>query len=186
MEAGEASLFRVRPATVADAAAIGRIDVSTWRDTYPGVLPQRLLLDLSPERRRRAWTQFLVRCPGDAAIALTARGEAVGFGSCGIRRAAASAYAGEVFTLYVEADHQGMGAGRQLLLHLFGRLTRRGLPSALVWVLRDNPARFFYERLGGKLVATRPLQVGGIDVEALAYGWRDLAAVLQAQKSARY
>ena len=66
------------------------------------------------------------------------------------------------------------------------RLMRRGLPSALVWVLRDNPSRFFYERLGGKAVATRPISVGGIDVDAVAYGWRDLAAVLEAQSTAGY
>jgi ribosomal protein S18 acetylase RimI-like enzyme len=119
-------------------------------------------------------------------VAVDATGSTVGFGSCGARRAAASNYAGEVFTLYVEADAQGRGVGRRLLLHLFGRLMRRGLPSALVWVLRDNPSRFFYERLGGKAVATRPIGVGGIDVDAVAYGWRDLAAILQSQSKAGY
>ena len=48
-------------------------------------------------------------------------------------------------------------------------------------MLRDNPARFFYERLGGKLASHRKLQVAGVSVEAIAYGWRDLASVLKAQ-----
>ena len=186
MEGSEPSPFRIRQATVADAPAIARIDVAVWRDTYAGVLPQRLLVDLTQARRERAWAHFLMRYPGDAAVAVDSAGATVGFGSCGARRAPASSYAGEVFTLYVESEAQGRGIGRRLMLHLFGRLTRRGLPSALVWVLRDNPSRFFYERLGGKAVATRPISVGGIDVDAIAYGWRDLAAVLEAQSKAGY
>jgi hypothetical protein len=49
--------------------------------------------------------------------------------------------------------------------------------------LRDNPARFFYERLGGRLVSHKPIPVGGISVEALAYGWPDLPAYLTAVSS---
>ena len=32
----------IRPARAADAAAIGRIHVETWRDTYAGMLPDRV------------------------------------------------------------------------------------------------------------------------------------------------
>ena len=68
--------------------------------------------------------------------------------------------------------------GGSLLLALFARLVATGYGSALVWVVRANPARFFYERLGGKQVMYRPIPVGGQPVEAVAYGWRDLAALL--------
>jgi ribosomal protein S18 acetylase RimI-like enzyme len=184
MNAIEPSLVRIRGATVADAAAVARIDVETWRETYAGVLPEKMLVGLSPEQRRASWTQFILHAPGDLKVATHADDGIVGFGSCGTRRGGPSPFAGEVFTLYVESGYQGEGIGRRLLLHLFGRMLRRSLPSALVWVLRDNPSRFFYERLGGKLVATKPIMVGGIDVDACAYGWHDLAAVLEAQSRA--
>jgi hypothetical protein len=45
-------------------------------------------------------------------------------------------------------------------------------------VVKANPARFFYERLNGRLVLHRALPVGGQPVEAVAYGWRDPATVL--------
>jgi len=184
MDAAAPSLVRIRAATVADASAVARVDVGTWRDTYAGILPQQLLLGLTQDDRRRAWAHFIVRSPGDVMIATHRDAGLVGFGSCGARRGGLAQYDGEVFTLYVDPDHQGVGTGRRLLLHLFGRLLRRSLGSAQVWVLRDNPSRFFYERLGGTLVATKLMRVGGIDVEALAYGWRDLAAVLEAQSRA--
>jgi ribosomal protein S18 acetylase RimI-like enzyme len=112
-------------------------------------------------------------------VSIAPSGEIEGFGDCGRRRDAASSFAGEVFTLYVAPDRQGNGLGRSLLLGLFARLVRRRLDSAVIWVLRDNPARFFYERLGGKLVSHQRLRVAGTAVEAIAYGWPDLAAVLK-------
>jgi ribosomal protein S18 acetylase RimI-like enzyme len=184
MSALDPALISIRAATAADAAAIARVDVETWRETYAGVLPQDLLLGLSRAERRRAWTEFIRRCPGDALVAADAREGVVGFGSCGRRRSAGDRFAGEVFTLYVDPAWQGEGLGRRLLLHVFGRLLSRRLPTALVWVLRDNPARFFYERLGGRLVATKPIRVGGAEVAAVAYGWTDLAGVLEAQSRA--
>jgi hypothetical protein len=45
-------------------------------------------------------------------------------------------------------------------------------------VLRDNPSRFFYERLGARQVSRRPLAVGGAAIEAIAYGWDDLPGFL--------
>jgi hypothetical protein len=62
---------------------------------------------------------------------------------------------------------------------MFERLLRLRQESALVWVLRANPSRFFYERLGGRPCGERPIPIGGVTVEAVAYGWRDLGAALR-------
>jgi uncharacterized protein CbrC (UPF0167 family) len=48
--------------------------------------------------------------------------------------------------------------------------------QAFVWVLHDNPARYFYERLGGSYVADREEDLWGVRVRQAAYGWPDLAA----------
>ena len=47
----------------------------------------------------------------------------------------------------------------------------------IVWCLRENPARFFYEHLGGRLVARRPGRVGAAPVEEIGYAWTDASAV---------
>ncbi len=172
---------RVRPAIMIDAAAIARIDVECWQSTYAGVLPDRFLVGLSEDDRKRVWASYVSRHPGDMVVSIAPSGEVQGFGNCGRRRDLDSSFAGEVFTLYVATDRQGNGLGRALLLALFARLVRGNMGSASIWVLRDNPARFFYERLGGKLVSHRPLRVAGTTVEAVAYGWPDLAAVLKTQ-----
>jgi ribosomal protein S18 acetylase RimI-like enzyme len=160
------AMTTIRPARLQDARAIARIEVETWRTTYAGMLPDR---------------------PGDVLVAeqrQQARGSSdvvVGFGNCGPQRDALLRYAGEVYTLYVAPEAQGRGLGRLLLLGLFARLIHCGHRSALIWVVRANPARFFYERLGGKLVLHRPIPLGGAPIEAIAYGWTDLPALLDRQ-----
>jgi ribosomal protein S18 acetylase RimI-like enzyme len=175
-------MVRVREALIADAADIARIDIEIWRAAYAGILPEKLLVDMAPSQRTRLWSSLLARTPGDVIVATDRRGEVVGFGSCGDRRDGPADFAGEIFTLYVGLDAQGQGIGRQLLVSLFTRLARRSRRSALVWVLRENPARFFYERLGGKLASQRRLHVGGAPVEAVAYGWPDILAVIRANQ----
>ncbi len=172
-------MVRVRPAIIADAPTIARIDTETWRSTYAGILPTKYLTRLGELERRRMWSGEIGRHAGDVLVALDGAGRVRGFGSCGVSRDGGFGFAGEVFTLYVTPDHQGFGMGRELLLALFARLLDQRLASALVWVLRANPSRFFYERLGGKLVAQRKLPFAGTQVDSIAYGWRDLAQALQ-------
>jgi len=168
----------IRPARIADAEQIANVEIETWRTTYAGMLPDRVLLNMSPRRQIAAWVGFLRHRPDDARIAQSAKGAVIGFGNCGRQRDSTFDYGGEIYTLYVLPDAQGQGMGRQLLLALFARLVATGHASALAWVVRANPARYFYERLGGKQIMHRPIPVGGQPVDAIAYGWRDLAAVL--------
>ncbi|HWK46772.1 MAG TPA: GNAT family N-acetyltransferase [Stellaceae bacterium] len=182
-------MLSVRPATIADVQSVARVDVETWQATYAGVLPDHLLVGLSERQRALVWSRFISRRPGDTVVAVEGAagepGRVLAFGSCGPQRDQDLAFAGEVFTLYVDVDYQGRGMGRQVLLALFARLVRSGLYSAAIWVLADNPARFFYERVGGKPVARRRLTMGRSEVEAIAYGWPDLAAVIQSRGRAK-
>ncbi len=58
---------------------------------------------------------------------------------------------------------------------LFEQLLRNRFRSGLLWVLADNPARFFYQTVGGKLIGRREEPIWGVNVEELAYGWPDLS-----------
>lgn len=168
---------RVRPAHPADAEAIARIYVDAWRDAYAGILPDRVLVALSPRRQAAFWRGLISRRGGERVlVSEDAGGRVVAFGSCGRAGAAGLPFEGEVYTLYVAPGHQGVGIGRPLLRRLFRLLRRQGMKSALVWVLADNPARFFYEAVGGRLVATREERLWGTTVRQLAYGWDDPGA----------
>lgn len=171
-------------ATVNNASDIARVYVDTWRSAYAGVLPDKGLLGMSYERQAAEWA-WLIRNRGDVQpviVASEAGRGVVGFISVGASRAAArpqggpfaEARIGEVYTLYVHPEFQERGIGRQLLASGFGALAERGSARVVVWVLRDNPACFFYERMGGRCVAERRERLWGREVDEVAFGWPDL------------
>ena len=172
----------IRPARSGDARGIALLDIETWRATYAGVLSAAYLVGLSERRREAGWRSVILSEPRDVRVAIGPTGAIIGFGSCGPNRGDRF-FAGEVFTLYVAPDWQNQGIGRRLLFTLFRRLVATGYRSAILWVLRDNPSRFFYERVGGQQVSRKALAVGGSAIEAIAYGWRDLPGFLAAVSS---
>src|SRR5262249_25599033 len=135
----------IRTARTADAKRIARLDVDTWRATYAGILTTPFLVGLSARRREVGWATVIEREPRDVHVAVDSDGHIQGFGSGG-RCRGQPGFAGEIFTLYIAPDWQNQGIGRALLTALFERLVQQGCGSALIWVLRENSARFFYER----------------------------------------
>ena len=185
-------MMRIRRGTKADAAAIGRVHVETWQAAYAGLLPDSLLAAMS-DVRQSAWWSRLLADPGEARGVFVADDEemgVVGFGSCGPVRDPPEGLdgreirVGEVYTLYVEPDFQNMGLGRRLLDALFRQLRADGCDTAVLWMLASNPSRFFYEGLGGERVGDRVDSMAGVDVEEMAFAWRDLAAPLVRRKLA--
>lgn len=172
----------IRAARPGDARRIARLDVDTWRAAYAGILATPFLVGLSTSRREIGWAAVIEREPRDVRVAVNSDGEIVGFGSCGRNREGAE-HAGEVFTLYVAPDWQNQGIGRALLLALFERLVAQGAASALIWVLRDNPSRYFYRRLGGREIRQKNFVVGGKRIEAAGYAWGDLPRYLETARA---
>ena len=169
-------MVRIRTARLSDASAIADIQVETWRDTYAGLISDRTLLGLSRRSHVESWHRIL-RDTRENNITRVAEGPdacVVGFANAGRARPTNLSYDGEVYTLYVLPDHQGAGHGRGLLGGLFSALSAAGCRSALVWVLAKNPARFFYEAMGGTLIATREEPFHGVVLSEWAYGWSDL------------
>ena len=168
----------IRAARTSDARAIARLDVDTWQATYAGILTTSFLVGLSVQRREIGWATVIEREPRDVQVAVDADGNLLGFGSCGRIRGRAE-FAGEVFTLYISPDWQNQGIGRRLLLSLFERLVALGCGSVIIWVLRENPSRYFYQRLGGREVKQRAFSMGGQKIAAAGYAWRDLPRYLE-------
>jgi ribosomal protein S18 acetylase RimI-like enzyme len=167
-------VIRIRAAKRGDTKAIGRIQVDTWRDAYAGLLPDKVLLRMSAEIEGGRWVRVIERKEA-VVVAEDSKAGVVGFGSCGPSRLGALPFEGEVYTLYVAPGFQGKGIGRRLLRSLFVELELAGMKSALIWVLKANQSRFFYEAMGGRHVADRDERLWGSVVAESAYGWNELA-----------
>ena len=170
-------MVSIRSARLSDASSIADIQVETWLDTYAGLIPDRMLLGLSRARQIRSWRGILRDTGEDnfTRVAEAPDASVVGFANGGRARPTNLSYDGEVYMLYVLPDHQGAGNGRRLLCAMFSALSTAGCRSALVWVLAKNPARFFYEAMGGTFIAIREEPLQDVILSECAYGWSDLA-----------
>lgn len=179
-------MILIRKAAVEDAEAIARVHVATWRSTYPGLIPDSILIGLNEERHCAMWRRATGHPGGRDIVYVAEHAEdgIVGFASSGPRRVDGLQFAGEVYTLYVQQDHQGRGIGRRLLKRSLRALLGRGYPSALVWVLASNPSRFFYQAMGGTRVGSRTEALWGVLMDEAAYGWRDIKAALASPRFA--
>lgn len=169
-------MVTIRRAAVADAAAIAEVHVETWRDTYAGLVPSRVLVGMRRRHKAAMWSQALDRRRTRQVVMVAEddAGAVVGFGSCGPAKGVDLDFDGEVYTLYVLPDYQGRGIGARLLAGLFEALLVGGSRSALIWVLAGNPARFFYQTAGGAWIAVREERLWGATLREMAYGWDDL------------
>ena len=164
----------VRPGRPDDAEAIARIHVETWRAAYAGLVPDHYLLGMSVQGQALRWKKLLRRLPRGEGVAVAENpaGEVVGFGSWAPARNRPPPASGEVQTLYVLGDWQGQGYGAALLAAMLRALGEAGHPDAYLWVLAENPARFFYERQGGAKVAEQVEPFAGTRLLEYAYRWR--------------
>ena len=174
--------MRIRDGEVADMPAIGRVVVDTWRSAYGGLVPDAYLAGLSPDERATQWRDFLAE-PGAARFVFVAHDESddlIAFAAGGSERSGDPLYRGELYAIYVLPSHQARGFGGALIRAVAGRLAAGGTTSMLLWVLEANAdARAFYETLGGMVVRRQPIDVGGVTLTEVAYGWPNVESLFK-------
>jgi len=171
--------YAISPAGPADAAALGRVHVRSWRETYPGLLPQAALNRMSPAVHARRFAHELMRVrPGQVTLIAEGAGGAVGYVSGAVLTGEGRAADAEVFTLYVVRAAQRVGVGRALLTSAARVLEAEGAKSLMLFVLtRNERARRFYERLGGEAFAEVASNGWGQGLTETAYRWPEIESL---------
>jgi len=166
----------IRPTQTADAHSMSRIYVQTWQNTYLGVVPYDYLSTMSVAQHQEA---FLNELKSKQVISFVAEDAArvVGFITGGNERKGDRIYSGEIYCLYVLKNHQRRGIGAKLVSALASRLNQSGIYSMLVWVLKENPYRHFYEKINGIYIQTHHMDVAGEMLDVKAYGWLDTSLI---------
>ena len=163
-------MVTVRPATVADAPAMGRLHVRAWQAAYRGHMPDGYLDGLRAADRAAGWERVL-GLERDRGVVLVAEqaGEVTGFANVG--PAEDPVGAGELYAINVDPAHWGTGAGRALLLAAQAELARLGFDETVLWVLPANArARRFYEIAGWVADGSeRTMEVLGVVVPEVRY-----------------
>ena len=165
----------IRRATVHDAPEIARVNLDTWRVAYRGLLPTAYLDKLSLAKGEQAQREHLAM-PDQARFLAVSPQKALGFSAVGRNRVPVEGFDGELYGLYVRPAFQRLGLGSRLFGASVQWLKDEGYRSMIVWVLKDNPARVFYEEAGGRpLPTTRMRMFSGTRMMEVSYGWDDLS-----------
>jgi len=145
----------IRPATPADAAALGAMHAAAWAESYPplveaGLLPGGLFAEMTdPASRAAIWTRILAAPRLAGGTLLAEESGLVGFVSVAPVRDSALGAAGEVTGLYLRRAAQGRGVATALLEAGFAVLRAARLADAGAWGVTGNaPAERFYAARG--------------------------------------
>jgi ribosomal protein S18 acetylase RimI-like enzyme len=169
-------MLTIRPAEVDDAPAIARVHVDTWRSTYTGIIPQDYLDSLTVANRTLTWVRLLERARAGLTTLVSEDHDRriIGFVSAGPLRHRDPRFQAEISSLYVLREHQRAGHGRRLFFAAANRLAERGYRGLFIWVLAENPARGFYETLGGTHAAEIERSFAGKMLKEIGYGWPEI------------
>ena len=148
------------------------------------MIPDSVLERLDVDERTENWRRGLEHSDSQNVFLLIEKGSVIGFASGGPERTSDPVYTGELYTLYLLESTQKRGYGRALFLTVVRALLEQGYTSMLLWVLSTNPARGFYETMGGTVLRTKPIEIGGEALEETAYGYADLRELSSRYSSA--
>ncbi|MNR90292.1 Acetyltransferase (GNAT) family protein [compost metagenome] len=167
----------IRVATPADLPAIAQVLVDTWRSTFQDLLPASFLDSLTYAQQEERHRTVMSNGTALYYVATSSAGTVLGFISVGPDHSAENRCDAEIYALYIRVQHQGQGIGRRLLQTASTTLAAQGKRSLRVWALSNNPYRHFYQRLGGQLQQSLPIQLGAEHYTQQSYYWPDLTQV---------
>ncbi|MBE9917542.1 GNAT family N-acetyltransferase [Paenibacillus donghaensis] len=169
------SKWTIREAETKDIHGLAHVHLNSWLTTYRGIVPDTYLDNMKLESRIELWTRVLDPSNKSMTFVLENRsGEIAGFINGGASREKGFDIEAEVYSLYLLKEAQGKGYGRELMNRMIGYFREQGYRSMLVWVLEDNPALQFYQKMGGRFLTRDLLEIGGEHVKDLCLEWRNL------------
>lgn len=170
--------MKIRKAIESDCPGIARVQVDSYRTAYAPIFPQEYLDHFTYEEQEGDWRGLLASADQGTVlyVAVDDADEVIGY-ALGAPSSEMPPYESELVALHVCQTYQGQDVGRQLVAAVSSALYAQGCQSLFLWVLADNPARAFYEKLGGVLVGKKPWENNEyfkLDIYEMAYGWPDI------------
>jgi ribosomal protein S18 acetylase RimI-like enzyme len=147
-----------RPATPADADAIGLLHADSWRRFYRGAYADSYLDGDLDSERCAVWRERL--SSPDGTVTVVAEDERGFAGFVHVALDHDPEYGSLLDNLHVMHDRQRSGLGRALLVRAAeATVAQAKTPAMYLWVLEQNTrAQAFYRAHGGEIVGGRPVE----------------------------
>ncbi|MFX1504295.1 MAG: GNAT family N-acetyltransferase [Promethearchaeota archaeon] len=179
-------LINYREANIFDLRGIVKVQVDTWKTAYKGIISEAYLQSLSYEDKEENWEQRLEN-PTHGAIIFIAEVDPykiIGFALATLEKYNPilaipdhDRFKGELCAIYVLKEFQRKKIGTELVSLVLKNFKENDINSMITWVLKENPSRRFYEKLGGIVLGEQSIEIGGIRYIEIAYGWENIEAI---------
>ena len=170
--------FKIRPATIDDAFGIATVQYNGWQETYRGIIHDSYLDAMSVEKGFERWKKNLQSPKGFIDVMTNREDEVIAFTSGGKNRTTEFNCDAEIFSLYLLKKYQGLGLGKQLLIHGVTRLNKSAFKSFCVFVLAKNPTVQFYKKFNPDLEKRIKTKIAETEYDEMVLGWSDIIGFL--------
>ena len=164
--------MRIRAGKVGDEKAIAQVIISTWKDSYKGIVSQSFLDSLTTEKHEVLFAQQLAQGTQIIHVLETDENIIVGMISGGVD--SSGKYDCEIVAIYIENEYQKCGFGKRLFFENIKQYKDRGYKTMIIWTFEKNRDREFYERMGGKAIENQTCKVGNEDLPLVGFVWKDI------------
>lgn len=141
------SNITIRPFEKPDLSALGKLICRTIEISYRDAYPSRAIEFF---KQFHSEEKIIERAASGKVLVIEQDGELV---------ATASLNKEEIFAVFVDPKHQGIGLGKQLMGLLEDQARGNGVTETVLSI--SLPSRRFYERLGYQVVEERSRDLGG-------------------------
>ena len=167
-------ILSIRPAVMADSVGIAAVNIQSWKETYPGIMPAQRIDGMNMESCAKHWQANIE----GASYVLVAEvnGSIVGFASGGDNYQYQGCETGlgnacdcELGALYMLQQYHGRGIGKALFQQFTMQMRREQRKTMIVWVAEKNKSTEFYAAMNGELVDRKILLVCEEPIPVIGY-----------------
>ena len=146
------------------------VNTYAWNETYRGIVADEFLdkikneLKQNVERLEKEFDKTKIEEPDYKRFLLYVDEEPVGVVAICNSREEKYPNSGELCSLYLLNKAKKKGYGKILFEKAKQELKNMGFNDMIIYCLKDNPTKTFYEHLGGEFVFEKVKNIGGKDL----------------------